>query len=124
MPAKDIRRRMSDRHEGFVAKLFGVRVTPGSGNQWAKPADGRTDANQAKFGFAWDCKATRAASISVSLEMWNKIKIQSHNELPMIPIRFYLSDRLDQFVDLVVLDLNDLAYMMEEANKENYHVDD
>ena len=116
MTAKDIRRRMSDRHEEFVAKLFGTRKTPGSGNQWAKPADGRTDASQKGFAFAWDCKATQAASISISLEMWEKIKVQSHNERPMIPLRFYLNDRLDQFVDLVVVDLNDVAEMLERAN--------
>lgn len=107
---------MSDRHETFVAELFGTRVTPGSGNQWSKPADGRTDSVKAEFAFAWDCKATQSASISVSLEMWEKIKVQSHNERPMIPIRFYLNDRLDRFVDLVVVDLNDLAAMMEKAN--------
>jgi hypothetical protein len=113
---KDIRRRMSDRHEEFVAKLFGSRRTPGSGNQWAKPADGRTDANQEEFAFAWDCKATMAASISISLEMWDKIKVQSHNERPMIPIRFYLNDRLTEYVDLGVVDLNDISAMREKAN--------
>lgn len=116
MAIKDIRRRMSDRHEGDVAEMFGTRVNRGSGNQWAKPADGRMDSNQVPFAFAWDCKATMAASISVSLEMWDKIVLQAHNERPMIPLRFYLTDRLDTYRDLVVLDLNDVAELIGIAN--------
>lgn len=114
--SKDIRRRMSKLHEEHVAELLHARVSPGSGNQWNKPADGRMDSNVDEFAFAWDCKATRAASASVSLETWNKIKRQANSERPMVPIRFYLTDRLDQFVDLAVISLDDAVEMIHRGN--------
>lgn len=103
-------------HEEFVAKLFGTRTNPGSGNQWSKPTDGRNDKRTMRYAFAFDCKATLAASQSVGLEMWEKLVRQSHSERPMLPLRFYTNERLSEYVDLVVVDLNDFHELWEAAN--------
>lgn len=115
--SKDLRKRMADKHEEFVAKLFGSRTNPGSGNQWNRQMDGRTDVHRQRFAFAWDCKATRAASMSVGLPMWIKAHKQSGGEHPAIPLRFYGNDHLDLFVDLILVDLNTFHEVVEAANR-------
>lgn len=103
---------MGDKHEKTLAEAFGARVSPGSGNQWHKPADGRQNRYEVPFAFAWDGKSTRAKSISVTREMLDKIVEQAHGERPMIGLRFYGDDRLRQHEDWVVLRLDDLVEML------------
>ena len=116
--ADGLRKRMGDAHEKYLAKLFGTKVSPGSGNQFGKQMDGRTDAHREQFAFAWDGKSTLGVSISVSKEMWHKAGEQAHFERPMIALRFYATDRLDEAscLDLAVIKTDDLAELIWAAN--------
>lgn len=113
---KDLKRRMSDAHEAYVAKLLRTVRSPGSGNSFSKQMDGRQDTNLATYAFAFDCKATMAASQSISIDMWQKAVDQAHDEWPCIPLRFYRDDRLAKTVDLVVLSFDDFVELLEAAN--------
>lgn len=108
---------MSEAHESFIATILkGVR-SRGSGNKPANPSDGRQDHHIESIAFSWDCKATLKESISVSLKMWEKIKEQSHGERPCIPIRFYQNDRLTEWQDLIILNLDDFIELTDEIEK-------
>lgn len=87
-------------------------MTRGSGNQFANQMDGRHNRYEDPLAFAWDCKSTRAASITVTREMWRKAREQAHGERPLIPLRFYDSDRLVVGADLVVMNLHDLVELL------------
>lgn len=107
-----LNRRMSDAHEKHLVEVLGGRRTRGSGNQFHNPADGRNNRYNDVVAFAWDGKSTRGQSIAVSRSMWAKIQEQSHGERPMLPLRFYDSDRLQVGLDLVVITLDDCAEMI------------
>jgi len=113
---KDIRRRMSDKHEAYIAELMGSRINPGSGNQANKPMDGRTDRRELPFAFAWDCKATLSDSLPVSRKMWHKAKEQSYGERPALPLRWYDGERLAHWEDVIVISLDDFLEMLEVCN--------
>lgn len=98
--SKDIRKRMSVKHEEWVADLFGVRVNPGSGNQFNRPMDGRVRREASALGgLAWDCKATLGKSMSIPLTMIDKAIEQARNEWPMLSLRFYKGEDLRSFID-------------------------
>lgn len=109
-------RKMSDKHEDWLADLLEGRKAKGSGNQWHNPADGRHNSRHQEFAFAWDGKSTLAKSASISLAMWEKIREQALPERPMVPVRFYRNERLDVALDLVVVDARDFAELLEAAN--------
>lgn len=115
MARKGTTRAMSDKHEEHLIDVLGGVPSPGSGNQAAKPLDGRHSRMTEKFAFAWDAKSTLADSISVSRNTWDKIVRDAHGERPLMPIRFYDTQRLDVGLDLVVLDLNDFVELLEAA---------
>jgi len=100
-------RKMSDAHESFLAEVFGCRVSPGSGNQWHKPADGRQNRYERSIAWCFDGKSTRGKSIGVSRAMLDKITVQAHAERPMIALRFYDDDHLRGFEDWVCVRLDD-----------------
>lgn len=108
-------REMSDRHESFLARLFGGRITKASGATTDK-GDGRQHKHEQTYCFAWDGKSTRATSISVKTADWDKVREQTVGYRPMLPIRFYRDDRLVEVTDLVVLDAHDAAELIEVAN--------
>lgn len=110
-----LNKKMGDKHEADIQERLGGRKTRGSGNQFANPADGRHDRYAQLFAFAWDCKSTRGNSIGVSRDMVEKIIEQSHGERPMLPLRWYDSDRLAVAHDWVALPLDDFIEMMETA---------
>lgn len=113
MADKALNRRMSDKHEADLAEWFGGRVTPGSGNQFNRPMDGRQSHLNQSVAFAWDGKSTRGASISVTLPMWAKAIEQSHGERPLLPLRFYGDDRLTIIrADLAVINVHDLLELL------------
>lgn len=106
---------MGDAHEDAIADLLGGRQSRGSGNQWQNPIDGRQSRRHRLYAFAWDCKSTLAKSMSVSLAMWDKAREQAGGERPMIPIRFYADEKLRVTRDLIVVDANDFAEVLEAA---------
>lgn len=105
-------KRMANSHESDVAVLFGGRRTRGSGNQFNNPADGRQSRYRNLFAFAWDCKSTRGASISVSRKMWTKLREQAGGERPLLPLRFYDTDMLQVGLDLAVVEMDDLRELV------------
>jgi hypothetical protein len=116
MARKGTTRAMSDKHEEYLAELFGGRRTRGSGNQFNNQMDGRTHRKDVEFAFAWDGKSTHGESVGVSREMWTKAVEQSHHERPMLALRWYDTDRLDVGLDLVVITAEDMAELLERAN--------
>lgn len=115
--SKDIRHRMSVKHEADVAALLDGVQSRGSGNQAANPMDGRQDRHRVPYAFSWDCKATLGASIGVSDAMWIKAKEQTHGERPSLPLRWYASEQLFVVQDLIVVNLHDFAEILEVANR-------
>lgn len=115
----DLRRRMSDLHEADLSEWFGGRgPTPGSGNQFNRPMDGRVSRYNERYAFAWDGKSTRGESIGVSRSILAKIVDQAGGERPMLPLRFYSDDRLRLYEDWVVLRIHDLLEILD-ATKES-----
>lgn len=109
-------RAMSDRHEDFLAELFDGRKTRGSGSHWRDQMDGKNDQHEQAHALAWDGKATRAQSASVSRATWIKACEQAHGSIPMVALRFYGPLRaLHSELDLVVLDAHDLAAILADA---------
>lgn len=107
------RKKMGDAHEKFLAKLFGGRMSRGSGNQWREPADGRHDHHD-PYAFAWDGKSTQTPSISITRAMIDKIIEQAGGERPMIGLRWYDNYALDVAYDWVAVKAEDLSEMREE----------
>lgn len=110
-------RRMSDAHEIFLVDLFGGRRMRGSGNQFNGQMDGRHDHREESVAFAWDGKSTFGKSIGVSLEMWAKAVEQSHGERPMLALRWYGSERLNSVLDLVAVDAQDQAELLDRSRE-------
>ena len=108
-------RDMSDAHEKHLVEMFGGRRTPGSGNQFNNPMDGRLNRYTDDLAFAWDGKSTLFQSITVTREMWEKAKEQALGERPMLALRWYATERLSVAQDLVVVDINDFAELLELA---------
>ena len=116
MASKPTTRQMSDVHEAEIRDLFGGRITPGSGNQWANQMDVRQHhLVTGEWSFAFDGKSTLGESISVSKEMWSKAVEQAEHEKPAIPLRFFDDWRLKGGLHLVVLDADHLAGLIEAA---------
>lgn len=111
-----LNKRMGDKHEEFLAALFGGRQTRGSGNQWTNPMDGRTSRMTTRYAFAWDGKSTLSKSVSVTRKMWEKAVEQAGGERPMLAVRFYDTESLDVGLDLALVNIHDLAEVIERAN--------
>lgn len=113
------RQKMSRLHEIFLAKVLGGRKSRGSGNQWHDAADGRNNHLIEEFAFAWDGKATLGKSISITREMWEKIKEQAGGERPMLALRFYGNERCDEIdADLAVVSMDDFTEILSRAREE------
>jgi hypothetical protein len=106
---------MGQAHERHVCELMGFRPSPGSGNQDRAPLDGRHTAEGIHYRFGFDGKSTLRQSMSIGRDTWRKLCEQAHDLRPMLPIRFYDSGNLTVAQDLVVLDLNDLAELWQDA---------
>lgn len=113
MASEPTTRDMSDAHELFLQKLFGGRITPGSGNGFANQMDVRND-RQEPVPLAIDGKSTFKKSITVTREMWEKAVEQAGDLTPVIALRWYAKDfTLNSVRDLVVLDAHDFAEMIQ-----------
>lgn len=112
-----LNKRMSVVHEHAIAERLGMRVQPGSGNQWNKQGDVVGNRFKDRFAFTFDCKATRGASIGVSVPMWDKIEEQAGGNRPGLALRWYGDDRLSIVKrDLIVISLDDFEELLEGAH--------
>lgn len=86
---------LSVQHEEEWAEWLGTTRSRGSGNQWNHQMDGRTSRTELPFAFAFDCKAAMpgTASIGVSYAMLLKAVEQANHERPILPLRFYETER-------------------------------
>ena len=106
-------RDLSDRHEAYLAELFGGRRSRGSGNQTGSPLDVRMDPNH-RFAFGFEGKSTRGKSLSVPLSMIDKLNEQAHGLRPALALRWYRPDNLlVPLHDLVAVRADDLAELIE-----------
>ena len=112
-------RDMSERHESFLARLFGGRMTKGSGSHWTDQLDGKQARGSGEVVFAWDGKSTLGKSLSITEEMWLKaVEQTSAWETPMLALRWYRNDRLtDVGLDLAVVTATTLANLQQDANE-------
>lgn len=108
-------RDMSSRHEATLAEELEGRSTRNSGATWHDKGDGKHDRRLDHWAFCWDGKATMAASISVKLSDWVKLEEQADFHSPAMPIRFYRNARLTQWLDLVLVRLDNFAEMRSDA---------
>lgn len=116
----DLNHRMGRLHEAWFARLFSGIEHPGSGNHLTNQGDGRRSAHRFGLGWVWDCKSTLAKSLTVTLATWDKLVEQAGTERPLLPLRFYLNNRLTECVDLVVMrpdDLIEALELLEEAER-------
>lgn len=116
---KPTTRKMSSKHEEFLAEIFGDKssIMPGSGSGWAKQMDVRGKHREEDFAFAVDGKATLRESISVTRAMWEKAVEQSHNETPALALRWYEDYQLTPGLDLVCVEAQDFKALKEMAEE-------
>lgn len=107
--------RKGDIHEEYVCEAIGARKTRGSGSQWRDATDGRQNHRETAFAFAFDGKSTTGKGVNVTRDMWDKAVEQAGAERPMLALRFYEDDTLEEATDLVTLSLDDFVEMREAA---------
>jgi hypothetical protein len=84
--------------------LFRGRLRPRSGGLWFAPGDVSTEE------FLIDCKTTEKKRFSITEDIWDKINREALNcrKLPCLSIR------LENGVELVILDKNDFYSFFKE----------
>lgn len=102
--------------ERAVQAALGLTSTPGSGNQWHAPSDGRTPGHPADVGRGWmvDCKTTVRKSFSLPrqmLEQWED-KAALHGHRFLLPLRFLAADRTGRNRDYVVVPWDDFLELV------------
>jgi hypothetical protein len=104
--------------EQDVQTLFGLDSNPGSGNQWNAPGDAvdNNHPSETVFPLLFDCKDTELKGYRLT-PAW--LKAQHDRALGLgkrfaMPLRFR-DKRSGRHHDYVVMDLNDLAELMELA---------
>lgn len=105
---------LAQRHEGYIARMYGGRRSASSGASWSDRGDVRFEVGDV-FDFTAECKATEKKSFSIKLETWNKIveEAQEQNRRPTMFVRFQLET--GESVDLVVRSIHDDLELLEEC---------
>jgi hypothetical protein len=111
------RSRMAHLHETRTGELFNAFATRGSGNQPGSQTDRRTARDGRSFPVAIECKSTLARSFSVTREIWDKLRRQSHLNRSILAVCLYENTDLTRFLDLTVLDANDAAELVEKSEQ-------
>jgi hypothetical protein len=116
-------KKLADLHEEDVHRSLGGHRAKSSGNQWNDQGDGHTSRYGSRFGWCWDCKCAmpQTKSISITRDMVEKISAQAHGERPILPLRFYSTERGKVEHDLVVLRMDDFVELLEVATGEDCH---
>jgi hypothetical protein len=109
--------KLAELHELDIARWFGGRKSKSSGNQFNDQADGRHNRYHRAIAFAWDCKAAMPGtkSISITRSMLAKLEEQAHAEQPLLPIRFYATERGQVEYDYTLIRTQDLRALLEES---------
>jgi hypothetical protein len=112
----DIKHRLSRQHEADIHELLGGHSSKSSGNQWHDAADGKHDAYE-ELAFAWDCKCVMPGtkSLGVSRDDLGKITEQGRGRKPMLPIRFYATERGAVEHDWISIRTDDMGELLSLA---------
>jgi hypothetical protein len=111
-------RKMSDRHEDDLVAILGGERTRNSGAVWSDQADVHQTGLDQHYRFTMDGKSTLGKGITITREMIAKLREQSRGLDPLLPLRWYLDDRLTMVdEDWVALDLETFQAMLADANK-------
>lgn len=104
---------MAQRHEGYIARMYGGRRSPSSGASWSDRGDVRLSIKDCEF--TAECKTTETKSYSLKRDTWNKIveEAQEQNRRPCMFIRFQLES--GDSIDLVVRSIHDDLEIIEEC---------
>jgi Holliday junction resolvase len=104
---------MAQKHENYIAKMYGGRRSPSSGASWSDRGDVRITIRD-DFAFTAECKTTEKKSYSIKLDTWNKIveEAQEQNRRPCMFIRFE-DESGKQLADLVLRSIHDDLEMNE-----------
>lgn len=118
MSVTSIKHKLSRKHEADIAEALGGVQSKSSGNQWHDQTDGRTHPYD-RFSMAWDCKAAMPGtkSITITREDLAKVREQSHGQTPLMPMRWYLSERGHVEFDMVLVPAAFLAELLEIARE-------
>lgn len=108
---------MARRHEEHAAGVVGGTRNRGSGNQWQAQTDGG-NAPDDRFGFRLECKATKGASLTITLAMIAKIKEQAQGHRWAIPLRWYANERLTSVAaELWAIEEADFSELLDAARE-------
>ena len=114
---KPTTRKMSDRHEEDLVALLGGERTRNSGAVWSDQGDGHQTGLDQYWTFGWDGKSTLGKSIGVSRDMLAKLRDQCRGLEPMLPLRWYLDERLTKVAeDWISVEAETFAQILEDAN--------
>jgi hypothetical protein len=109
------RMRMSQQHEAAAAALVGGERSPGSGNQWKGPADGRSSRIKNEYGWVLECKATCGQGIEITRRIIDKLAGQAEGERPLILMRWYADESLEGVShDLAAMTWADFREVMDD----------
>lgn len=98
MPSNPPNAEMGRIHEDYIARVLDGRRTRASGSQWFDQGDVRNN-HDLPFAFCADGKSTKGKQIAVTLAMIEKLREQAQGERPVMPLRWYGNDNLDEVLE-------------------------
>lgn len=102
-------------HEVHTAEILGGHKTGSSGNQWDDQLDGGHEHDE-PFAFRWDGKSTKGKSITITIEMIEKVTEQAQGERPAMPLRWYGNEKLTSVLhDWIAVKDVDFSEILEAA---------
>jgi hypothetical protein len=109
------RTKMSRIHEERLAALVGGTRSPGSGNQWTAPADGRASRMLNEYGWATEGKATLGQGITLTREILAKLAEQAEGERPLIGLIWFADETFERVDhELVAMNADDFTEVMDD----------
>lgn len=110
--------KMADAHEAWIRDQIAGRTPKGSGNQWHDQLDAKNGTRNTPFPIGADGKATLGKSLSITRDLWAKLREQCFGEIPTWWGRFYRDENLHIVdLDLVALEAEDFTRILEAARK-------
>jgi hypothetical protein len=111
------RNEMGRRHDVYLAEIVGGRKTAGSGSQFHDQGDARVSRATRRFGFCAEGKSTRGKGLTIQVDTYFKLLEQAGGDRPVLGLRWYLNDRLDEHADLIAMLPSDFAEIREAAEE-------
>jgi hypothetical protein len=113
--SRTLNQQMSDAHEADIAEWTDGRQPKASGSQWHDPLDVKNDTRTA-YPLGNDGKATLGKSLSITREMWRKLREECFGHIPTWWGRFYQDESLRTVhLDLVALEVDDFRRILQAA---------